>query len=201
MPRPTLYIDFHGTLCQDIFWRSAEKPVQEKIRSFLFGPDRTLLDEWMLGKHSSESVNRMLAEHSSTDFETLWKVFEEDCKTMHVSPASLKKITQLRKHFKTILLTDNMDCFERFTIPAISLDRAFDQIIDSSKTGRFKKEAIPLLLADPATAKDSFLIDDSRATCDLFEKHGGKAFLATAHESLEYHLDELITSRLQSPAH
>ncbi len=129
--KPLLFIDFDGTLCHDRFWRSADDVTKGKIQDFLFNPKNPLVAEWMKGKHTSEDINQILAKELDVDYQKLWDIFVEDCKTMKISDEVLNHLAILKNKYITILSTDNMDCLDRFTVPSLKLDLYFDAILNS----------------------------------------------------------------------
>src|ERR1044072_1737700 len=123
--KPVLFIDFHRTLCHDLFWRSLPAEIVEKIRLFEFD-EQKIAYRWMRGEFTSEEINQQLAQVVGMEYAELWRVFVENCRTMHVSQQSLQNISGLREQFQIVLMTDNMDCFDRFTVPSLQLDHYFD---------------------------------------------------------------------------
>lgn len=190
MKNGQLFIDFDGTLCHDKFWKSAGVDVRSNIQEYLFQKNKDVVQQWMLGQYRSEDVNAILADFLRIPFSKLWKIFVEDCRKMEVSKSVLKRIGRLREQYKIILLTDNMDSFSRFTIPALRLDSYFDEIINSYDEKKSKKELLPKLIE---SADRNFLIDDSRTACDIFENLGGTAFLVTPGQNINVRLDLLAT--------
>ena len=190
--KPALLIDFDGTLCHDRFWRSLEPNIKEKVQSF-FIANKDLVNKWMRGGYISEEINRKIADAIFSDYNALWDIFVNDCKTMFVSETDLRQIGELRKHFTTLLVTDNMDCFNRFTAPSLSLDAYFDSIINSfdrhvlknDNNGQLFQEVISTTGAELSR---SILIDNSEESCKTFEKLGGKVFLVTKEKPLTHWL-------------
>lgn len=196
--KPALLIDFDGTLCHDKFWRSLDVDTLEKIRVFEFGPTGTA-HAWMRGEHTSEEVNKRIAEELGIPYEELWQIFVNNCSTMQVSSEVLQKIDSLRTRFHTVLLTDNMDSFDRFTVPALELENYFDLIINSYSEKKGKTDDEGLLMLDVLKRVDSkiegsYLLDNSKGVCDLFTKLGGTSFLVTAEQNLEYWIDKEFLS-------
>lgn len=192
--KPALLIDFDGTLCHDRFWRSLDADSLEKIRIFEFGPTGTA-DAWMRGEYTSEDVNQRIAEEIGMPYEELWQIFVENCSTMQVSSQVLKKIEALRDRYQTVLLTDNMDSFDLFTVPALKLDTYFDSIVNSYSEKKGKSDNDGELMREvlerlEAPLKASFLLDNSASTCNLFTSLGGTSFLVTPEQDLEYWLDK-----------
>jgi len=115
--KPILFIDFDGTLCHDRFWRNIDADSFEQIQNFLFSENKLVIQDWMKGVYSSEDINRLISKELNIPFEKIWKVFVEDCKNMTISSNTLNRIEKFRKDYTTVLITDNMDCFTRFTVP------------------------------------------------------------------------------------
>lgn len=196
MPRPVLFVDFDGTLCEQRYWRSLPNGQYEHIQRDLFGGDRTLVDAWMLGEYTAEEINRRVAETYGIPYEELWSIFVKDCETMTISPAVLEKLRVLRNSYTTILMTVNMDSFSRFTVPALELDRHFDHISNSWEEKLHKSDddgALFLRYADrlKTDMQSCVLIDDSPSNCEQFEKLGGKAYLVTPETGVEEYLERL----------
>jgi len=194
--KPLLFVDFDGTLCFDKFWRSIDEEHFKKIQSIIFKKDSVLLNSWMRGRHRSEIINLLLAEDLGIPYETLWEWFVHDCKTMAVSLSALEKVRALRTKFRSILITDNMDCFSRFTVPSLALDKHFDHVVNSADSGRFKLDNEGEVFWDlvqeaHVSMDDCVLIDNSKATCQQFLELGGTACFVDEKKTAEYWLNRL----------
>lgn len=194
--KPIIFIDFDGTLCHDRFWRSLQINDYNSVQHLLFNKDKSIIEKWMVGDSTSEEVNGYIAEHLKRPFEEVWENFVSDCKTMHVDQAVLQKINKLRAKYTLILLTVNMDCFSRFTVPELGLENYFDDISNSyytKKTKTHKDGEIYKELASKhgASLINCYTIDDSISACDIFEKLGGKSYLVTTEANISTHLLKL----------
>ncbi len=199
MAKPILFIDFDGTLCHDRFWRSLPAEQYEKVQKFLFGDDKTHVQEWMRGKRTAEETNEILAEHLDVPFQEIWNVFVQDARSMKVSQEPLNTIKNLRHSYTTILITVNMDSFSRFTVPALQLNDYFDAISSSYEEGLFKSDNggevfRKYIHAYQAPVASSVLIDDSPSACNTFKDIGGVAFQVTSREDLPYYLERIKES-------
>lgn len=197
--KPILFVDFDGTLCHDRFWRSLNPSEYEQIQELLFKRNQEMASDWMKGGYSSEEINQFLAGRLGIDYDRLWKTFVHDCKTMNIPTVVLDLIKQTKAHYRTILMTDNMDCLDRFTVPALGLDSYFDRIVNSFGQKCLKRdEAGKAFLEEIANARahvaDCILIDDSESMCALFRSMGGKALRATEKEPLQYWLKSVSIS-------
>ena len=76
----TLYVDFDGTVCTDRFWRSSSD--YAKIQEVLFIDNAEKAQDWMRGKYTSEEVNQLVSVQTGIPYETLWDLFQTDCKTI-----------------------------------------------------------------------------------------------------------------------
>lgn len=195
-PKPILFVDFDGTICHDRFWRSLNAGLYEKIQQFLFRENKEMVNDWMRGKHTSEDVNAVIADHIGVSFEELWTLFRKDCETMSIPTSILEKLKSLRDRFHVVLMTDNMDCFDRFTIPALDLQSYFDAIHNSCNTGKFKNDNQGEVFIEYAKQysvplRDAILIDNSPSACAVFSNLGGTAHLVCEKEGTEYHLTKI----------
>ncbi|MBI5421278.1 MAG: hypothetical protein HZA35_03125 [Parcubacteria group bacterium] len=189
--KPILFVDFDGTLCHDRFWRSMPPNEQNAIQKWLFQENKDLVRMWMVGGCTSEEINHCIADQLNIPFERLWEVFVRDCKSMVVSSSVLENLVLLRSRFELVLLTDNMDCFTRFAVPALNLWKYFDRIINSYNERMSKRELL-LCLIPESLRKLSIIIDDSHGICELFEQLGGVSCLVTAGQDIDYHIDILL---------
>lgn len=184
-----LFIDFDGTLCHDRFWRSLEPELQVRVQTNLFGSKKDLVRDWMLGKYTSEEINQMLAEELGSDYDILWSTFVNDCEKMSVSEDVLSQIGNLRNRYFTVLITDNMDSLDRFTIPALGLDQYFDLVVNSHTEKALKNDdngssfrKVSKKYQSPIS--ESVLIDNSASSCNVFSDLGGKSCLVTSEKTL-----------------
>ncbi len=190
--KPVLFIDFDRTICFDRFWRSLPSEELSKVQSFLFVDNRKLFGEWMRGESTSEEINRFVADNCGLDYEYLWKIFVKDCESMRVDISILEKLNGLRDAYEVILMTNNMDCFDRFTLPKLHLNNYFDKIINSYDQKRLKQDDSGLLFKEYCDeVSRAYLIDDSPIVCDVFIEIGGTSLQITEEEDVRYHLDSL----------
>lgn len=194
--KPILFIDFDGTLCNDRFWRSLSKDDYAKVQKILFSTERSVIEKWMIGDTKSEDVNKLVAEHLGKSFEDVWKSFVFDCQRMQVDLQVLEAIAKLRTKYTTILLTVNMDCFSRFTVPALHLEDYFDEISNSyyskkTKTNNGGEIYRNHVQQHGAQITECVTIDDSISACRIFKKLGGKSYLVTPETNISAHLSKL----------
>ncbi|MDB5189225.1 MAG: hypothetical protein JWL82_182 [Parcubacteria group bacterium] len=197
--KPILFVDFDGTLCHDRFWRTLPPEQTTKIQTFLFETNRERVNGWMRGEYTSEEMTAYVAEHTKIAYEKLWEVFVHDASTMFVEEELLSLILKLRSKYTTVLITVNMDSFDRFTSPALNLSQYFDAIVNSFNEKRFKTDEEGAIFIDIANAfaadiTASILIDDSEAACETFKKLGGTAYQVGQPETTKTHLENLLIS-------
>jgi FMN phosphatase YigB (HAD superfamily) len=94
-----------------------------------------------------------------------------------------------------------MDSFHRFTLPANPcLAAAFDEVHSSYLLRQLKKSNEGEYFLTMATRfgmdmGNCVLIEDSKTTCDLFEKLGGKAYRTNSEREVLEVLDVLGATR------
>lgn len=176
-----LFIDFDGTLCDDRFWSSLPG-AEECARELLFLPPFELVEQWMKGRKSSEEINDLLAQASGISYGSLWKAFVTDCSGLRIEQALLNSIQLLQgRGIPVILVTDNMDCFSRFTAPSLKLGTFFAHVVNSADHGILKREGLLEIALNAAgvSVKDSLFLDNSPANCRTFERLGGQSVCVT----------------------
>src|SRR3989339_486159 len=192
-----LFVDFDGTICHDRFWRSLDTSTFEKIQKILFGKNKSMINEWMRGIHSSEDINHFISKELNLSFEYLWGHFVNDCENMTVAQEVLYGIEKLKNDFHTVLITDNMDCFTRFTVPALKLNLYFDLIVNSCESKKFKCDNngeifVHLLNEYNSKIDRSILIDNSQVVCDIISQRGGNVCLVTIEKPALFWLKKLV---------
>ena len=196
MNKPILFIDFDGTICFDKYWRDLPKNEYKLIQNFLFIENKHIVESWMIGKYSSEEVNKIISDSLKLSYKMIWDTFVEDCKTMSVDMDILESILKLRETYQTVLITGNMDCFSRFTVPALNLNLYFEHIINSADTGSLKDENEGSIFINYAKKLGTdiskcILIDDSEKICNLFNMLGGTPFNVNTEKNIKSYLREL----------
>jgi len=201
-----LFVDFNGVISYDPFWasmRNLDHPLHsfyEPIELLLFRGENKIvgfIDDWMLGKYTSEQVHQLIANRIGAPYQDLFEVFCQDCQRLDISLPILQGIQSLRKDWHCILRTDNMDTFDRFTLPANPhLAEAFDEIHNSYSLRQLKKtdrgKYFITTVSDLGMGiGNCVLIDDSSSTCRLFESLGGKVFCTQTEKEVVTVLESL----------
>lgn len=190
----TLFVDFDGTLSEDKFWRSLDEKDYQLVQEVLFHQAGQMVNAWMRGEYTSEEITDYLSKQTGLNYQKLWLTLVSDCQTMQIKPQILESLIKLKKQFYLVLITGNMDCFDRFTVPSLKLDQYFSKIVNSYNEGHLKTEnngdSFKKYLKGRLT--DAILIDNSATTCALFGQLGGQALLVTSEQKTAYHLSSLI---------
>ena len=183
MQKQNIFVDFDGTICFDYFWRSAPKEIKKVIDKFLFQDNTYLLEDWMRGKKSSEDINQIISDKCNLNCSTIWDYFVTDCENMFISEDILRALSACKKNNVLILITDNMDCFNRFTKNKLKLSDYFHYVFNSCDYGCLKddppqrglfKKIIDL---QGFNIQKSVLLDNSQKNFDIFNHLGGSSFL------------------------
>lgn len=195
--KPYLFVDFYKTLSFGKFWHLVPLSLQKQIHELVFADSlqSPLADKWMRGKVTSEEVNQLVSKELNVNYEELWDLFVQSSEAIGVSKEALTLIEQLQSKYTTVLMTDNMDALNRFTVPAYTLDTVFNIIINSANVGIRKSDGdgeIFKLVTKDFTG--SILIDDREHICSVFTALGGRALRVTEKDNTEKHLQSLLNS-------
>ncbi len=205
-----VFIDFNGVISYDKFWKSLENEkhelhkFHEKIETFLFRENKTILIDWMIGKYTSEDVHKIISDKLNIPYNVFFKAFQEDCLNIDISEKILIQANKLKKYYKVVLATDNMDSFDRFTLPNNELlIKSFDEIDNSYNTKIFKnsdngKYFLKKIADTGAVISNCILIDDSENNCNMFRSLGGMAFNVRGGEDAVIDVCKSILKRAAS---
>jgi len=172
-----IFIDWNKTLSDSHFWRHF--PEAETV---MFLANRELLNPWMRGELSSEKICQTIAEETTFSESDIFNDLKESCAVMEFVdpeiPGLIKKIRA--RGLKVVLATDNMDCFSRFTVPALKLQELFDDVLISCDMKILKVEVrescIPFfknfLTENNLKYSDTVLLDDSDWFAEAYEALG-----------------------------
>lgn len=174
-----IFLDWNGTLSDSLFWDHLKNSKIDEERDLLkiwetsmFSNKKEFINDWMRGKYTTEEVLKNVSTDTKTNYDRLLKEFVKGCESMELSsPQIIPLVHKLQeKGIKVVIATNNMDCFTRWTIPAMKLNIVFDEIINSSDQKALKKdldsEGKSLFFKDFFTRnkidmKDCVFIDDS----------------------------------------
>lgn len=182
-----IFVDWNGTLSTSKFFGHLDKESPDlytKIQHALFqgGKLEHLLDPWMVGDFNAEFVIKHLAKYINVSSEHLFQEFTKSCQNMFIYPEVLKMINKIRnKNVKVAIATDNMDSFNRWTVPALKLADHFDGILNSydlkAKKKDFDKNGESLffgkfLRENDLKPEETVIIDDSEDKDSKLSKYG-----------------------------
>lgn len=206
MKNRVLFLDWHNTLSSDIFFSSlrsssddSKRQLGQEIETYLFKDNPHIVEAWMRGELISEEVISCLCEKFNIDYSYLWAIFVQDCKEMNMPIEIKERLTLIRKSYFVVLITANMDCFRRFTVPNNDLSIYFDSIINSSDSGYLKtdfggKAFKDVLMSYDISPVNATLIDDSRNVGETFKSIGGIYYQVNAITKTIKYLDQILAS-------
>ncbi|MEI7741737.1 MAG: hypothetical protein WCJ29_04490 [bacterium] len=199
MSKPLILIDWYRTLSEHKFWEnhvseSALGIIQSELKNNL-----VFLNDWMRAKTSSEDVCEILSAETQLSSKELFSALQKSCEDISLSTAMVSALSEVSRKADLVLVSDNMDCFERWTLPNLKKLGVFSGFYLSSAIKRLKNDNGGLTLAEACRAyninpQEASLIDDSKPTRDIFESLGGRAHEVSNPADTERTLKELLKS-------
>lgn len=201
-----IFIDWHDTLSTDRFWHQWEDTHPERsrlIQDNFFGNDKETTVKWMRGELDAEDVTTILGERTSIPIDELRAELQSSSERLRLIDESvLNLIATIRDAgIKAVIATDNMDTFPRWTVPALKLDRHFDDILDSHTLKTLKDEAgedgsslffHDYLAREGISPEQAVLFDDNGAFAPSF---GIEYRQITEDKPLQTRLEEYINEQ------
>ncbi len=195
-----IFIDWYKTLSNSLFWEHLQNinhPYNkhlEAIEKSMFQNNRHLINPWMRGEYTSEDVCKILSEDSGVPQEIILNELAESCRQMkYVSDEIPGLIDEIKsKGIKVVMATDNMDTFERFTMPAMKLKESFDGFLISYSLkflkGNTTENSIPFfdeyLNKHNLNYQDTVLLDDCLDDTGIYNRLGLRIIQITSPEKL-----------------
>jgi hypothetical protein len=170
-----IFIDFNWVISYKNFWHSLEekdKVIYEKINKTLFSENIQLIRDWMLWKYTSQDICKFISKELNINYEYIYNTLINDCKNIDLSLEIKDILEKLKKYYNIILVTDNMDCFTKFTTKKNqNYFDVFDSIFNSAKEWYFKVDSyLNYIKKYDSKIELSYLIDDSIWNCEKFSK-------------------------------
>lgn len=167
--RKVLLVDFDGVLSNGKFYDSkllGENELSRNVQRYLFalGQDK-LIQDWMKGIRTYQEVHEQVSPALSIPVRKLNMLLEQSVKEFVFNRPLLDYLKTLRQlSWKVFLYTDNMDVFDKLSVPYHGLNEHFDAIYSSSAYGYLKFEdptLFSLLKQEQGiTNQQVYLVDD-----------------------------------------
>jgi FMN phosphatase YigB (HAD superfamily) len=183
--RQAIFIDWYGCLSVSRFWEAWADPrhVQHHsfklIQSLLTSELSEMMENWMRGNVRSEACVHEIAKLTNISSSLALGEFVRSCRGMTMcDPGITATLQNLRSSgYLVFISTDNMDCFNRWVVPSLGLDRSFDGILNSSDMRILKTDGAEAFFG-PTMAKYGLrpdacaVIDDSLSIGQSVEQLG-----------------------------
>lgn len=143
--KKTLLVDFDGVISNGKFYDSkvlGRNELSQTVQRYLFAPDQdALIQDWMRGVRTYQEVHEQVSAALDIPLHELDTFLEQSVKEFVFNHSLLDYIDTLRRTgWKVYLYTDNMDIFDKLTVPYHGLQEYFDAIYSSSAYGCLKFE-------------------------------------------------------------
>lgn len=193
----------YGVITNDLYWDTIKvpghhlSPFHRGITQYAFKTVPNLWSDWMRGNYNTEDIHQLLELNVGVPSAQLLPIFIEEYRQTRLHTEILQKVAGLRSKMATILITDNMDCFGRWVLPAnpilhaafAQLDNSYDlRSLKSDNNGHYFERTMTELQVKP---DECAFIDDSLSNCQTFERLGGYAHHAHTTQDINAFLDTL----------
>lgn len=195
-----IFIDWNKTLSDSFFWWHLQNVMHphnkhlEAIEKSMFQKNRHLINPWMRGEYTLEDIVKILSDDSGVSQDIILNELVESCRQMqYVSEEIPELINKIRnKGIKMVIATDNMDTFERFTVPSMRLKDIFDDFLISHSLrvlkGDVQENSIPFfdgyLNKNNLTYMETVLLDDCADYTGVYDRLGLQIIQITSPEKL-----------------
>lgn len=200
--KKAIFIDWNKTLSFDLFWghlSSTDHPNHkhlDAIEKWLFVDHRSVIDPWMRGDVNLEIVLEEMSKDTGIDSRIIMDELSHSCEIMTFCFAGIEDLIEKirKKGILVAVATDNMDTFNRFTVPALKLGTIFDAVLNSHEIGRLKDDSEPsdkilffdnFLESHNLSYGDCILLDDSPDSSGKYKKLGFTRELIDGPEKLK----------------
>ena len=211
-----VFVDWHGTLSESLLWGGWQNHPRyggryEKIQRALFaatGDEALLVQQWMTGFKEYPEVLEYTASRTGIFRSVLESELQRSAENMAIIDEDqvLKSVRRLREAGKHVVIaTDNMDVFDKWTVPSLDLRSHFDDVLNSSAIGKLKSTittpdagVLPFFAdymeSEGFDPEAGVLIDDMRdaETIRRIENMGIDVLHVTSAWPLSRHLDVLL---------
>jgi FMN phosphatase YigB (HAD superfamily) len=172
-PPRAVFLDWAETLSHSMFWSRWREECPrdwETVQTRIFA-DPSLVHAWMRGRLTAEDVVARIHPESPARRAVWLRELERSCREMRLADESLRPLlARIRAGgTRVVIATDNMDTFPRWTVPALGLRDAVDDILDSWTLGVLKGDTdtsgrsaffAPWLRANGIAPSETILFDD-----------------------------------------
>lgn len=208
MAKKIVFIDWNRTLSYSLFWEHLNdgghpnNKYHKDIVQWLFVDNKDLINPWMRGTITVDEIIRRMSEDTLIDRSLIHDELELSCKNMSLCSPDLENlIKDLRSQGITVVIaTDNMDTFRKYTVPALKLNKLFDDILISSELGALKDDKEPsnsigffddYLSQKGLGYEDAVLLDDSPDSSGKYARLGFERVLIDSPTKLLSTLNDI----------
>lgn len=206
--KKVIFIDWNKTLSYDLFWGHLSDSSNPNhihlgtIEKWLFIDNKIKINPWMTGDLKTKDIVKGMSRDTGIESSTILNELKHSCEVMTFCIADIKElISSIRsKGIAVVIATDNMDTFNKYTVPALNLQNIFDDILNSHYLGHLKDEPEPAdsipffdkyLRDHNLDYKDVVLLDDSPDNNGKYKKLGFDRIVIDSPEKLRLTLEEI----------
>lgn len=187
--KKVIFFDWYETLSFSKQWghlQSENPDLFNTIQYHIFEKNQNITNAWMHGNIRFLTITYFLLEHGISRDVTLNEFIRSLTFQQLATPEFIPMLKKLKeKGYQLIIATDHFDIFGTYLYPYLKLNELFDGYICSAEEGFLKNDIdkngnypffLNYLKKHKLSYKDCVLIDNSKATTDLYRKLGMQTY-------------------------
>lgn len=158
---PLLLLDFYGTVSSGRYWECLPRGEFERVNRYLFQERRDIVQAWMTGRCNAEQVVALASSATGLNRDYLWASLVSSSMQLAVPDAVQAMMAKVAAHAEIVMLTENTDCFSRFTWPHAKWREHVNGVVNSHAARCRKVESLLAASEHLQHRSSVYLVDDS----------------------------------------
>lgn len=190
MKKWIIFLDFNWVISHNRFrsrLSQTHKSAYEAIQENIFLSKTNLVQKRMKWEVHYRDIINIIYQKTLINLDVLEDILKEDCENMDIDRDLVDYLSKL--DYYLILVTDNMDCFDKWIFPTLIKSWRFEYIWSSCGAGHLKADSWWKVFVEIAQRynipiKKCYLIDDSLKNCMILDNIWWNGIHFTSKETI-----------------